>query len=95
MRAVKHAFAQADRALEKLITVDSFNACRLRQLTELEQHLMEELNVRKAMKLAMDKELKLEESLRRLAEKIEDPKVREVFLLNAKSTYQHYELIES
>ena len=64
-------------------------------LSDLEKHLMEELTVRRAMELAMEKELKLEKSLRQLADKIVDPKVRDVFLLNAKSTHHHYELIES
>ena len=64
-------------------------------LSDLEKHLMEKLTIRKGMELAMEKELKLEASLRQLAEKITDSKVREVFLLNAKSTHQHYELIES
>ena len=43
----------------------------------------------------MDKELSPEKSLRQLADKITDQKVRDVFLLNAKSTHHHYELIES
>ena len=64
-------------------------------LSDLEKHLMEELKVRRAMELAMEKELNLEKSLRQLADKIADQKVRDVFLLNAKSTHQHYELIES
>ncbi len=64
-------------------------------LTDLEQELMEDLNERRAMELAMDKELKLEQALRAMAEKIPDAKVREVFLKNAESTHQHYELIES
>lgn len=64
-------------------------------LSDIEKHLMEEISVRKAMELAMEKELGLEKSLRQMADKIEDTKVREVFLLNAKSTHHHYELIES
>ena len=64
-------------------------------LSDLEKHLMEELTVRRAMELAIEKELNLEKSLRQLADKISDPKVRDVFLLNAKSTHHHYELIES
>lgn len=64
-------------------------------LTDLEKELMEELNERRAMELAMDKELKLEQTLRTLAEKIPDKGVHEVFLKNAESTHQHYELIES
>jgi ferritin-like metal-binding protein YciE len=47
------------------------------------------------MELAMDKELKLEQALRTMAARIPDEKVREVFLKNAESTHQHYELIES
>ena len=64
-------------------------------LIDLEKELMEELKVRRAMELAMDNELNLEKSLRQLADKIADQKVRDVFLLNAESTHQHYELIES
>jgi len=64
-------------------------------LCDLEKLLMEELNVRRAMELALEKELKLEESLRQMAANIADAKVRDVFLLNAKSTHQHYEVIES
>jgi rubrerythrin len=64
-------------------------------LSDLEQELMEELDERRAMELAMDKELKLEQALRELAGKIPDERVREVFLWNARSTRQHYELIES
>ncbi len=64
-------------------------------LTDLEKELMEELDERKALELAMDKELELEKQLRELADKIPDEKVREVFLKNAHSTHNHYEIIES
>ena len=64
-------------------------------LSDLEKHLMEELTVRRAMELAIEKELNLEKSLRQLADKIADSRVRDVFLLNAESTHHHYELIES
>jgi len=64
-------------------------------LTDLEKALMEGLDERRALELAMEKELKLEEALRALAEKIPDAAVQEVFLKNAESTHQHYELIES
>ncbi len=64
-------------------------------LTDLEKTLVEELNERRAMELAMDKELKLEKALRAMAEKISNEGVREIFVKNAKSTHQHYELIES
>jgi rubrerythrin len=64
-------------------------------LTDLEKELMKELDERRAMELAMDKELKLEQALRTMAARIPDEKVREVFLKNAESTHHHYELIES
>jgi rubrerythrin len=49
----------------------------------------------KAMELALQKEQKLEKTLRETAAKIDDPEVREVFELNARETHNHYELIES
>jgi len=64
-------------------------------LTDLEQELLEELDERRALELAMEKELRLEQALRAMAAQIADERVREVFLWNAKSTRQHYELIES
>jgi rubrerythrin len=64
-------------------------------LTDLERILMSDFNERKAMELAMEKELKLEKSLREMAAKIEDEKVRKVFEANAESTHNHYLLIES
>ncbi len=64
-------------------------------LTDLERALMEGISERKAMELAMDKELKLEQALRDLAGKISDEAVRAVFIQNAESTHQHYVLIES
>jgi rubrerythrin len=64
-------------------------------LTDLEQALMEELDERRALELAMEKELKLEQALRELAAKIPSGSVQQVFLWNATSTHQHYELIES
>lgn len=64
-------------------------------LSALEKTLMGGFDERKAMELAMDKELKLEKSLREMAERIEDPAVKAVYEANAKSTRHHYELIES
>ena len=52
-------------------------------------------NERKALELALDKEKKLEESLSAAAKKIEDPSVREIYEKNAKSTHNHYVIIES
>ncbi|MCK4509686.1 MAG: ferritin family protein [Desulfuromonadales bacterium] len=64
-------------------------------MTELTQLNAAGFDERKAMELAMDKEKKLAEHLRALAEKIEDPKVREIFEQNATSTDHHYQIIES
>ena len=64
-------------------------------LTDLERILMSDFNERRAMELAMEKELKLEKSLRDMAAKIGDEKVRKVFEANAESTHNHYLLIES
>ncbi len=64
----------------------------MKELTQLNAAGFDE---RKAMELAMDKEKNLAEHLRALAEKIEDPKVREIFEQNATSTDHHYQIIES
>jgi rubrerythrin len=64
-------------------------------LTDLEKELIEELDERRAMELAMDKELKLEAALRAMAGRIPDETAKEVFLKNAESTHHHFELIES
>jgi rubrerythrin len=64
-------------------------------LSDLEKIILPDFNERKAMELAMDKELKLEKSLREMAAKISDPEVRQVFEANAVSTHNHFVLIES
>ena len=60
-----------------------------------ERQLLPTLDERKAMELAMEKEQQLENHLRNMAEKIADPEVRAVYEANAKSTHNHYLLIES
>lgn len=64
-------------------------------LSARERKLLRDLRVRKAMELAMAKELKLEKQLRDLAKNIRNPKVRQIFEANADSTHRHYQLIES
>jgi rubrerythrin len=64
-------------------------------LSDLERLALPEVSERKAMEMAMDKELKLEKALREMAARIDDPSVRAVFEENAKSTHHHYQLIES
>jgi len=54
-----------------------------------------ELDERKALQVALDKEQKLEQSLREMAARIDDPQVRAVYEENARSTHNHYLLIES
>lgn len=64
-------------------------------LSDLDKALLEKFDDRKAMELAMDKEKRLATSLREMAAKIDDPEVRSVFEENAKSTDNHYIIIES
>jgi rubrerythrin len=64
-------------------------------LTELEKIGVVDLDERRALELAMEKERKLADHLRKMAEKIADPDVRQVFEDNARSTDNHYQLIES
>ncbi len=49
---------------------------------------------RKAIELAIDQELELEKNLRAMAEKIDDPEVKKIYLANARSTHHHYELCQ-
>ncbi len=64
-------------------------------LTDLEKLLVSDFNERRALELAMDKELKLEKQLRKMAESIEDHGIKKIYELNADSTHNHYILIES
>ena len=64
-------------------------------LKELEKIGVANLDERKALELAMEKEKKLAEHLRGVAEKTGDPAVRAVFEQNARATENHYQLIES
>jgi rubrerythrin len=64
-------------------------------LKDLEKVGVADLDERKAMELAMEKEKKLAEHLRELAAKIDNPEVKAVYEQNARSTDNHYQLIES
>jgi rubrerythrin len=64
-------------------------------LRDLEKVGLTDLDERKALALAMEKEQKLAVHLRELAAKVDDPQVRAVFEQNARSTDNHYQLIES
>jgi rubrerythrin len=52
-------------------------------------------NEKKALELAMQKEQQLEESMRKMVERIPDPSVKAVFDMNIQSTHNHYLMIES
>ena len=64
-------------------------------LNELEKAALPNMDERKAMEFAMEKEQQLEKHLRAMAEKVTDPKVKAVYEANAQSTQNHYILIES
>ena len=64
-------------------------------LSELEKAALPNMDERKAMEMAMEKEQQLEKHLRDMAEKVEDPDVKAVYEANAQSTHNHYVLIES
>ena len=64
-------------------------------LKDLEKVGVANLDERKAMELAMEKEKKLAEHLREVAAKIDNPEVKAVYEQNARSTDNHYQLIES
>lgn len=48
-----------------------------------------------AMEIALEKEQSLEEALRAMAAKMDDPAVRAVYELNVRETHNHYLLIEA
>jgi len=64
-------------------------------IADLQKALDSEFNERKAMELAMNKEQQLEQALREMAAKIDDPGVRAIYEANARSTNHHYQVIES
>lgn len=49
----------------------------------------------KALEVAMEKETQLEKALRETAARISDPSVKEIFLINANETHNHYLTIEA
>ena len=64
-------------------------------LSSGERNLLEEIDERHALELALNKAEKLEKALRDMADKVEDREVRAVFVRNADATHRHYELMES
>jgi len=64
-------------------------------LNDLEKSALPNMDERKAMEFAMEKEQQLEKHLLIMAEKAEDQEIKAVYEANAKSTHNHYVLIES
>jgi len=64
-------------------------------LGDLNKSIQSDFSERKAMELAMQKEQELEKNLRAAAEKVQDQAAKEIYLKNAQSTHNHYEVIES
>lgn len=95
----KHFFDKCADCTKQLGTFDQFIEAPAERnsewLSDLDKALLQNFDDRKAMELAMDKEKRLAESLRAMATKIADPEVRSIFEENAKSTENHYTIIES
>jgi rubrerythrin len=64
-------------------------------LSAMAKTIDEGFNEQKALELALEKEARLEQTLRATAAKIDDPDVRAVFEINARETHNHYEMIEA
>lgn len=64
-------------------------------LNDLEKAALPNMDERKAMEFALEKEQQLEKHLLAMAEKVEDAEIKAVYEANAKSTHNHYVLIES
>ena len=64
-------------------------------LNDLEKAALPNMDERKAMEFAMEKEQQLEKHLLIMAERAEDQEIKAVYEANAKSTHNHYVLIES
>jgi rubrerythrin len=60
----------------------------------LQSLLVQDFDERKALELAIEQEETLEEELRAMAARIQDPEVARVYLANASSTHHHLEVIE-
>jgi rubrerythrin len=60
----------------------------------LQQILLGVFDERKALELSIEQEEILEKNLREMAERIDEPSVRAIYLANANSTHHHCELIE-
>jgi rubrerythrin len=64
-------------------------------MSALQKLIGADFSEKRALELAMDREIELEKSLLDTAESISDAEVRSVFELNARETHNHYLLIEA
>jgi rubrerythrin len=60
----------------------------------LQKTMMGDFDERLALELAIEQEEALEKTLRAMAAKIDDEKIRNIYLANANSTHQHMLLVE-
>lgn len=73
-------------------SVCSLNKDAMKELSGLSDSSVKE---RRAREIAMEKEQKLENTLRSKAKQIIDPAVREIFEQMAKASNRHYQIVES
>ena len=64
-------------------------------ISTISRLISEDFNEQKAMEAAMEREKKLEEALLEMASAVEDAAIKDVYVLNARETHNHYEMIES
>ena len=60
----------------------------------LQRMMLADFDERKALELALEQEEALEQALRTMAARIDDPQVAAIYLANATSTHNHAQLIE-
>lgn len=78
-----------DRFINDTAAPDSGWATAIRSMID------DSFTEKKAMELAMEKEMELEAALRGIARVVEDPEALAVFEQNANETHNHYLMIES
>ncbi|MDD2851758.1 MAG: ferritin family protein [Desulfuromonadaceae bacterium] len=64
-------------------------------MSTIERLISADFSEQKALELALEREINLEEALLETASKVDDPAIKAVYELNAMETRHHYELIES
>jgi rubrerythrin len=64
-------------------------------ISTISRLISEDFNEQKAMEAAMEREKKLEEALLEMASAVEEAAIKDVYVLNARETHNHYEMIES